>query len=209
MLSDKQQRILNFIRNFLTQRGYPPTIRDIARGCHISSTSVVDYNLRLLEKEGYIRCDAGISRGIGLVEEIKKATVRVPVIGLIAAGEPIPVPDADTWSNVAWAEAVELSRDLIQSREGIYALRVKGDSMIDALINDGDLVLMQQVSDADDGDMVAAWLKAEREVTLKKFYREGNRICLQPANSQMQPIYLKPEGVEIQGRVTCVIRQLT
>jgi repressor LexA len=208
MLSSKQQRILDFIRNFVDERGYPPTIRDIVRGCQISSTSVVDYNLNILERKGYIRCDPGVSRGIGLLAGGSLSSrVRVPVIGNIAAGEPIPVPTNDTWRTV-WSETLDLPREMVKTKERVYALRVKGNSMMDALIGDGDLVLMQQVSTADDGDMVAAWLKSEEEATLKKLYREPGRIRLQPANSQMQPIYVDPDNLEIQGKVICVIRQV-
>ncbi|MGB2582964.1 MAG: S24 family peptidase, partial [Dehalococcoidia bacterium] len=103
---------------------------------------------------------------------------------------------------------VEVSSELTQGKEGVYALRVKGTSMIDALINDGDIVLMQQAATAEDGEMVAAWLKAEGETTLKKLYRERNRIRLQPANSTMEPIYAVPENVEVQGKVVGVIRQI-
>jgi repressor LexA len=131
----------------------------------------------------------------------------VPLIGYIAAGEPIPVPSADTWDNLAAGETLELTEELVGAREGVYALKVKGDSMVDALVNDGDIVLMQQVSTANDGDMVAVWLKVEREVTLKRLYREGNRVRLQPANNQMQPLYVDAANVEIQGRVIGVIRQ--
>jgi repressor LexA len=208
MLSAKQQAILNFIRNFMNERGYPPTIRDIARGCHISSTSVVDYNLKILEREGCIRCDPGISRGIGFPKAGNQRTaVAVPIIGSIAAGEPLPVPTSDTW-RMTWTESLEVPRELVGNREEVYALRVKGQSMVDALIEDGDLVLMQQVSTADDGDMVAVWFKAEGEATLKRFYREESCIRLQPANSQMKPIYADRNNLEIQGKVICVIRRV-
>lgn len=103
---------------------------------------------------------------------------------------------------------MQLTAELIRGREGIYALRVKGSSMIDALIEDGDIVLMQQASTVDDGDMAAVWLKKQQEVTLKKVYREKNRIRLQPANRQMKPIYQEPDNVEIQGKVIGVIRRI-
>ena len=206
-LSYRQQSILSFIRDFLERRGYPPSIREIAQACHISSTSVVDYNLDILEREGYIRRSPVVSRGIDLPDERQRQFLQVPVIGYIAAGEPVPVPPADTWDNPA-IETLALPREFVGGREGVYALRVKGDSMVDALINDNDLVLMQQVSTAENGEMVPAWRKAEREVTLKKLYREQGYIRLQPANSQMQPIYVQPDNVEIQGKVIGVLRQL-
>ena len=209
-LSSKQKKIIDFIRRFLTDRQYPPTIRDIVTGCGLSSTSVVNYNLKILEREGYIRRHPEVSRGI-VVPSGSPAMGRrvlVPVIGQIAAGEPIPVPTPDTWDVTTSSETLEVTQDLTRGREGVYALRVRGSSMVDALINDGDIVLMQYVNAVENGEMAAIWLKMEREATLKKFYAESGRIRLQPANSQMQPIYVEPGNVEIQGRVIAVIRQL-
>ena len=204
-LTSKQQHIIDFIHNFLADRGYPPSIRDIVSGCGISSTSVVNYNLNILEKAGYIRRHPEVSRGIEL---LTRSRLQVPIIGQIAAGEPIPVPTPDTWDITASSEALEVTQDLTRGREGVYALKVRGSSMVDALINDGDIVLMQYVNVVENGEMAAIWLKAEKEVTLKKVYSEPGRIRLQPANSQMQPIYAEPDNVEIQGKVIAVIRQL-
>ena len=206
----KQQHIIDFIRQFLVDRGYPPTIRDIVSGCGVSSTSVVDYNLNRLEKEGYIRRHREVSRGIELLAQspVPGHRYQVPIIGQIAAGEPIPVPTPDIWDVVASSETMEVTEDLTRGREGVYALKVKGSSMVDALINDGDIVLMQYVNTVENGEMAAVWLKSEREATLKKFYLEKERVRLQPANSQMQPIYAEPGNVEIQGKVIAVIRQL-
>lgn len=210
VLSSKQEQINNFIHRFWGDRGYPPTIRDIVTGCGISSTSVVDYNLNILEKRGYIRRHREVSRGIELVTRSPApgGQLQVPIIGQIAAGEPIPVPTADTWDVTASSETLEVTKDLTRGREGVYALKVKGLSMVDALVNDGDLVLMEYVNSVENGEMAAIWLKAEKEATLKKFYAEAGRVRLQPANSQMQPIYVEPDNVEIQGRVIAVIRQL-
>lgn len=207
-LSEKQRLILQFVQDFLDERSYPPTIRDIVSGCHLSSTSVADYNLRILEEEGYMRRAPDISRGIEVLNRRRSRTLRVPVMGRIAAGEPIPVPAPDAWNAPDTGETVEIPREMVNNREGVYALRVKGKSMIDALVDDGDIVLMQQASTAEDGEMVAVWLKAEKEVTLKKLFRGQNRIRLQPANSRMKPIYADPGNVEIQGRVIGVIRKL-
>jgi len=209
-LSTKQQRIIDFVHRFWLERSYPPTVRDIVNGCGISSTSVVDYNLDILEREGYIRRHPGISRGIELVTQspAPRRSLRVPVIGQIAAGEPIPVPTPDTWDVTASSETLEVPEDLTQGRREVYALKVKGSSMVDALINDGDIVLMQYVNVVENGEMAAIWLKAEKEVTLKKVYSEQGRIRLQPANSRMKPIYTEPDNVEIQGRVIAVIRRL-
>jgi len=208
-LSTKQKRILNFLHRFREEKDYPPSIRDIVNGCNISSTSVVDYNLKALEREGHIRRDREVSRGIELLDKghERRRLVQVPVIGYIAAGEPIPVPTADTW-DIDWSESTEVSSDLIRGKDRVYALKVKGTSMIDALINDGDIVLMQQEATANDGEMVAAWLKAEEEATLKRLYREPDRIRLQPANATMKPIYTTPDNVEVQGKVIGVIRHV-
>jgi len=210
-LSDKQRRIIGFIGRFLTDKGYPPSIRDIQSGCRISSTSVVDYNLNILENRGYLRRHADVSRGIKLLnkEPTAEMLVTVPVIGLIAAGEPIPVPTPETWDVTAVSETMTVSRELTRDKEGIYALRVKGMSMVDALINDGDIVLMQHVNAVENGEMAAVWLKEEKEATLKKVYVESSRIRLQPANEQMRPLYASPENVEIQGKVITIIRQIT
>jgi len=207
-LSSKQQNIVDFIRRFLVDSGYPPSIRDIVNGCGISSTSVVDYNLKILEEKGYIRRHREVSRGIELLAWSPVLRSQVPIIGQIAAGEPIPVPTPDIWDITASSETLEVTEDLTQGREGVYALKVKGWSMVDALVNDGDIILMQYVNVVENGEMAAIWLKAEKEVTLKKVYVEPARIRLQPANSQMQPIYTEPENVEIQGKVIAVIRQL-
>ncbi len=209
-LSSKQQGIIDFIRSFLAERGYPPTVRDIVSGCGISSTSVVAYNLDILRKEGYIRRHREVSRGIELLARSPAwgDLLQVPIIGYIAAGEPIPVPTPDTWDVTASSDTLEVSENLTRGRKGVYALKVKGSSMVDALINDGDIVLMQYVNVVENGEMAVVWLKAEKEATLKEVYVEPGRIRLQPANSQMRPIYAEPDNVEIQGKVIAVIRQL-
>ena len=208
-LSAKQQQMIDFIHDFREERGYPPTVRDIVSGCGISSTSVVDYNLKILERRGYFRRHSGISRGIELpARSGSQETVAVPVIGCIAAGLPIPVPTPDSWDSTASADTIEVTRDLTRGRQDIYALKVKGRSMIDALINDGDILLMQHTNVVENGETAAVWLKSEKEATLKKVYRETGRIRLQPANNQMKPIYTKPGNVEIQGKVIAVVRQL-
>jgi repressor LexA len=209
-LSTRQQCISDYIRRFWRENNYPPSLRDIVAGCHLSSTSVADYNLRILESRGYIRRHRDVSRGI---EPPAGSTnpgrmVSVPIIGLIAAGQPIPVPDAETWDVTASADVVEVSRDLVRDRQDVYALRVKGTSMIDALINDGDIILLQNTNTVENGEMAAVWLKSEKEATLKHFYAEDGRIRLQPANSRMKAIMASPENVEVQGRVIAVIRQV-
>ncbi len=210
-LSPKQNKILDFIRTFIDQHDYPPSIRQIQESCDISSTSVVDYNLRALEKTGHIRRDREVSRAIEILDGAGKRSrvVPVPIIGTIAAGQPIPVPSADTWESYDRSETIEVTPDMLRNRSNVYALRVKGNSMIDALVNDGDIVLMQSANTAHDGEMVAAWLKNEQETTLKKFYREGDRVRLQPANETMSPIVTDAANVEVQGKVILTFRSLS
>lgn len=206
-LSPKQAKIYTFIRQFVEERDYPPSIRDIQKECGISSTSVVDYNLKALEKQGLIRRDREISRAIELLDygRRRSRTSAVPLLGSIAAGAPIPVPDVDTFSSVA-TETIDVTEDMTGGHDDVYAVRVKGTSMIDALINDGDIVLLRASNDARDGEMVAARVISTGEVTLKRFYREGARVRLQPANSTMDPIYVDAADVEIQGKVVSTIR---
>jgi repressor LexA len=207
-LSDRQQRMLGFIRSYLTEHGYPPSNREIGRATGISSTSVVDYNLRRLERKGHLVCDPRVSRGIKLSEDEPLAVLgsfSIPVVGRIAAGQPIEaLEDA--------SESIRLTPDLAQ--EGCYVLRVKGTSMIEDLIADGDLVVVKPQSVAQNGDIVVA-IVDDDQATLKRFYREpgrgpagSERIRLQPANSQMDPIYCSPAQVQVRGKVVTVIRQV-
>jgi repressor LexA len=198
-LSPKQQKILDFLRRFIRDKNYPPSIRDIQEECGISSTSVVDYNLKALERMGYIHRDREVSRAIELLDGSgrRPRTLSVPLVGQIAAGQPIPVPE----DSVDYSETVEVTEEMTRGKESVYALRVKGTSMIDALVNDGDIIIMEQASSAESGEMVAVWLKREQEATLKKFYREADRVRLQPANETMAPIYTDADNLEIQGKV--------
>lgn len=206
-LAGKQQQILDFLRTFIEEKDYPPSIRDIQEGCSISSTSVVDYNLRKLEEKSYIRRDREVSRGIELLgaKGRRARIVEIPIVGTIAAGQPIPVPSSERWSYDA-EDTVAVTEDMVRGRENVFALRVKGTSMIEDLIDDGDIVFLEPARSANDGDKVAVWLKDRGEVTLKRFYREGARVRLQPANSTMQPIYTTADNVEVQGRFISSIR---
>lgn len=205
-LSTKQSQIMEFIRGFIEEKDYPPSIRDIQFGCGISSTSVVDYNLRRLEEKGLLRRDREVSRGIELLDGTRRGrTVDVPVLGSIAAGEPIPVPTSDRWASDV-EDTVTVTQDMVRGRENVFALRVKGESMIEDLIDDGDIVFLEPATSVDDGEKVAVWLQDREEVTLKRLYREKDRIRLQPANSTMPPIYVDPENVRIQGRFISSIR---
>jgi repressor LexA len=203
-LSSTRENILQFIHGFIDDRGYSPTVRDILKGCEISSTAVVQYHLDVLEKEGLIHRDPEIFRSIRLSQ--KKNSVMVPILGIIAAGTPIPVPNSDNWAS-ATTETLEIPQDMIGEKP-VFALKVKGQSMIDALIDDGDIVLMETADSAVNGEMVAVWLKDREEVTLKRFYAERNKILLKPANQRMKPIQQNPDNVEIQGKVIGVIRKL-
>jgi repressor LexA len=204
-LSGKQRKIFEYISDFIDKHDYPPSIRQIQEACGISSTSVVDYNLRILEKAGYIRRDREVSRAIEVTHGgMKRGRIAtVPIIGTIAAGQPIPVPTAD---NVDAEETIDVSPEIVGNRDNVFALRVKGTSMIDALVNDGDVVIMEATHKASQGDMVAAWLEREQEATLKKYYLEGDRVRLQPANETMAPIYTDAANVQVQGKVIAAIR---
>jgi len=219
-LSERQSKILTFLAAYLRENGYPPSIREIGMATGISSTSVVSYNLDRLEEYGYIQRDREISRGVKLSSQLPTPLptfpsgasndldiVQLPLLGRIVAGEPIPVPSSDF--PLMGEETIELTRDLLGDPEGLYALEVQGDSMIDALIHDGDIVVMRHQQHVENGEMAAIWLRDREEVTLKRFYLEDGQVRLQPANPTMQPIYVSdPQHVEIQGKVVMVIRQL-
>ena len=210
-LSERQQCVMDFIRSYLREHGYPPAIREIQQACNISSTSVVDYNLRILQREGFLRRSPEVSRGIELLgpdgqrAEPMQPFRMVRVLGAVAAGAPLPVfQDIDPND----LETVEVPPALLPPNDQVFALRVQGLSMIDALIDDGDIVLMESVPQVRDGEMAVAWLKNEEETTLKRIYREGRRVRLQPANAQMDPVYADADNVQVQGRVVGVIRSL-
>ena len=206
-LSGKQAQILEFLREFIDEKDYPPSIRDIQEGCAISSTSVVDYNLRKLEEKGYIRRDREVSRGIEILgaRGRRPRIVEVPLLGSIAAGQPIPVPTSDRWASDV-SETVAVTEDMIRGKSDVFALRVKGTSMIEDLIDDGDIVFLEPARQAANGDRVAVWLKDRGEVTLKRLYLEGETVRLQPANSTMEPIYTHASNVEVQGKFISSIR---
>jgi repressor LexA len=130
----------------------------------------------------------------------------VPLLGAIAAGQPIPVPTEETWHTIV-DETVEVPAEMLPRGMRAYALRVQGKSMIDAFVDDGDIVVLEATPAADDGEMVAAWLSDRQEATLKKIYYEPDRIRLQPANRRMKPIYVNPDEVVVQGRVISVLRR--
>lgn len=215
-LSPRQSAMLAYIGKYVAKNGYPPSMREMGEAVDISSTSVVSYNLNILQAKGYIQRDREISRGVKLLDKavehqvsvLDEIIINVPVLGRIMASEPVPIPD-DSTSPLDVDESIALTRDILQEDGPVYALQVKGDSMIDALIHDGDIVIMKPETEPKNGDLVAAWLKAEKETTLKRFYLENkHRVRLQPANPTMEPIYVHPSNLEIQGKVIAVIRQL-
>ncbi|MBI4197959.1 MAG: repressor LexA [Chloroflexi bacterium] len=209
-LSERQVRMLRYIGDFLDEHGYPPTVRDIQYACSISSTSVVDYNLRILEREGRIRRFPDISRGIEVLDgrQGRRHSTPVPLLGEIAAGLPIPVMASEDYNAFEPMDTLDVTTSMLNGEKNVYALRVRGLSMIDALVDDGDVVLVKPANEVRNGDMVVAWLKRDKEATLKRFYLEGNRVRLQPANSQMAAIYADAEDVEVQGKVVAVLRNL-
>ncbi|HLO16880.1 MAG TPA: transcriptional repressor LexA [Anaerolineales bacterium] len=213
-LGERHQRILEFLQQYQRENKYPPSIREIGIKTGISSTSVVNYYLDQLEKMGKIERDRKISRGVRLAGGNGFGdTLRIPVLGPIAAGLPLPELDPNiSYMTDSEAHAVDIARSLLPSKEkgdGLFALEVKGDSMIDAMINDGDIVVLKPATVARDGEMVAVWLPRDNEATLKYFFKEKDRYRLQPANPTMKPIFIKKsEPLEIKGKVVMVIRRL-
>lgn len=211
-LSNKQQNILNYIQNFISEHGYPPTIRDIQNSCAISSTSVVNYNLNILTECGFIRRTKDVSRGIELMHDAlscvseEKNLVMVPLLGTIAAGMPITVPQTCTFCQAD--EHIHVPVELLGRYQNVYALKVRGTSMIEAFIDDGDTVIMEATAQIANGQVAACWLKDEQEITLKKFYAEGSQTRLVAQNPQFPPIITASENVEIQGRLVAVLRSV-
>lgn len=228
-LGERHQKILQFLTKFQDENGYSPSIREIGESIGVKSTSLVDYYLKQLEDMGHIDRNSHISRSIriltpvesGFVEQAKQAVKEaaqsvselfsIPIAGRIVASAPIPVPSSDL-SYFDSESSVEVARSLLPSREkmdDLFALEVQGESMIDAMINDGDIVVMKPAQEARNGEMVAVWLNDTDETTLKYFYKEGNRVRLQPANPTMKPIFIEnPERLRIMGKVVMVIRQV-
>lgn len=216
-LTEKHIKVLEFMSNYQSDNGRPPSIREIGEKVKISSTSVVNYYLDQLKKMGYLERDTRVSRGLRLTGKVNEVIqvvndmLRVPVLGPIAAGPLMLVPEPGVdYMNEKEYNAVEIARSMLPAREkgkDLYALEVKGDSMIDAMINDGDIVVMKPAQEARNGEMVA--VRVNDEYTLKYFFKEKNGYRLQPANPTMDPIILKKnEPIEINGKVVMVIRKM-
>ena len=202
-----RERITAAIDELTLENNRPPTNRELGEYLGGKSTGHIDYHLRILKERGVINHDAKKSRGISLVDgRIREEGLRIPLMGTIAAGAPIDaLQNADAYVVVPAAVAAGAGQD------GLFALRVKGKSMIDDLIDDGDIVVVRRQQTASDGDTVVALLQGsaeEGEATLKRFYRESARVRLEPRNPTMQPIYVNPDEIQIQGRVVTVIREI-
>jgi repressor LexA len=213
-LGERHQKILDFLTEYQRENRYPPSIREIGERTGISSTSVVNYYLDQLEKKGLIERDRKISRGVRVAGiNGSPDTLRIPILGPIAAGLPLPELDPNvSFMTDNEANAVDIARSLLPSKEKgekLFALEVQGESMIDAMINDGDIVVLKPASEARNGEMVAVWLPRDNEATLKYFFKEKDRYRLQPANPTMKPIFVKKsDPIEIKGKVVMVIRRL-
>ena len=222
-LSERHKKILEVLEHYQNNVGYPPSIREIGAEANISSTSVVNYYLEQLEEKGYIERDRKVSRGMRLIKNVAGEVVDamqraaedlmlIPMAGRIGAGEFFQPPPSG-FSVFDPEESVEVARSLLPEKEQasqLYALEVDGDSMIDAMVNDGDIVIMKHAIEAKNGEMVAVRLADDDMTTLKYFYRENGQVRLQPANPQMEPIIIDdPSQVEVQGKVVLVIRQVS
>ena len=230
-LGERHQKIMEFLSSFQDDNGYSPSIREIGENIGVNSTSLVDYYLRQLVDKGYIERNDHISRSIRILQPLDQLGIKakdtlhqiseaidffsIPVLGRIVASEPIPVPNSDPSLPYFDPEStVEIARSMLPKNErleDLFALEVQGDSMIDAMVNDGDIVIMKTVQGKEtrNGEMVAVWLDNNDETTLKYFYQEKNRIRLQPANPAMSPIYIEdPRQVRVLGKVIMVIRQV-
>jgi repressor LexA len=210
-LGERHQKILDYLNSFQEKYGYSPSIRQIGKNIGVESTSLVDYYLKQLADMGLIDRDQHVSRSIRLVNSISADVYRLPLTGRIFASVPIPLPASDA-SYFDAESTVEIARSMLPKKENIkdlFALEVQGDSMIDAMVNDGDIVVMKQAQEAKNGEMVAVWLDDTNETTLKYFYKEKDRVRLQPANPTLSPIFIEnPRHLRIMGKVVMVIRKV-
>jgi len=200
-LTERQRQILQYILQHIEAHGYPPTVREIGQAVHLNSSSTVHAHLRNLEKKGLIKREAILTRAIkvvaGAVSSIKpKRLINVPIVGRVAAGKPIlAVEDIE--------DTFPLPRDFLSGEDG-FMLQVRGDSMVDDGIRDGDYVVVRRQPSAENGEAVVAMV--DNEATVKKFYKEQDRIRLQPANARLQPMYF--DQVDIVGKVVGLVRKM-
>jgi repressor LexA len=210
-LTRREARVVDYLEQQM--RGLVvPSFAEMARAAGFSSKGYgITRLLENLEDKGYLTRERGKRRSVRLLystdgHPFNAGSVRVPVVGCIAAGEPLPVPSADYRPFIG--DMVELTREMLGGSDDVYALRVQGDSMVDALVRDGDIVIMQHRRAVDDGQMAAVWIKGKEETTLKYFHHEGDRVRLQPAHPTMTPLYYHPSEVEVQGKVLMVVRSV-
>jgi repressor LexA len=198
-LTRRQKEILDFLGRHIERKGYAPTIEEIGEHFGLSSLATVHKHLSNLQEKGLIKRAWNRSRALELVPtEVKVRAVELPLLGRVAAGSPIEA--------IQSTETIFVPEDMVGRRE-TYVLQVKGDSMIDEQIRDGDYVIVEDRKTARDGEMVIALLQGE-SVTLKKLYREGNgRVRLQPANARMKPLFVDQDDLRIQGVVIGVLRK--
>jgi repressor LexA len=197
-LTKRQREILDYLAEFIQQHGYAPSLEEIGRRFSLSSLATVHKHLTNLQEKGFIRRAWNRSRSVELVPTRSGGrAIELPLLGFVAAGAPIEA--------VASSESISVPEDLVGKRDS-YVLKVRGDSMIDEHIRDGDFVIVEDRQTAENGEMVIALLGGN-EVTLKKFYRDNGRVRLQPANPAVQPILIAPDLVRIQGVVVGVMRK--
>jgi repressor LexA len=197
-LTKRQREILDYLNEFIEQHGYAPSLEEIGRRFGLSSLATVHKHLTNLQDKGFIRRAWNRSRSVELVPTRSGGrAVELPLLGHVAAGAPIEA--------VVGSESVSVPEELVGKRS-TYALRVRGESMIDEQIRDGDLVIVEDRQTAENGEMVIALLRGS-EVTLKKFYRDNGRVRLQPANQTLQPIFVDADQVQIRGVVIGVMRR--
>lgn len=199
-ISERQRRILNFIKKDVMNKGYPPSVREIGEAVGLQSSSTVHAHLCKLEELGYIRRDPAKPRAIEILDDENRPKIKsidVPVLGRVTAGNPILAVE-----NIE--EYYPIPRSFVE-HEDVFILKIKGDSMIEAGILDGDYVLIERQETAENGNIVVALLEGE-EATVKRFYHEGTYVRLQPENSTMEPIIV--DDVLILGRVIGVFRRI-
>ena len=196
-LTKKQSELLRFVKDFVRENDYSPSCREIAEGLGVSSPATIHQHLQALKSKGFLNINPEMPRGLSLTSQVLRLgrTIELPLAGLITAGEPIEAVEDN--------ETMAVPADLV-SDENAFVLRVKGESMIDEGILSGDYVVVERNHSPRNGDVVVALLN-NAYATLKKFYRETNRIRLQPANPAMEPIYCK--DVAIRGIVRAIIRK--
>jgi repressor LexA len=197
---DVRQAMIGFIEEFWACHGYSPSYDEIREALDLSGRSHVKHHLDVLEEAGRIEREPHTPRGLRLVG-LKPATFEIAMLGAIAAGEPLQIFDRP-------GDPVEITSAIADPRKNLFALRVKGDSMVDALVSDGDILIVESQHEALRGQMAVVHLRERSEVTLKRFYPEGGRVRLQPAHPTMPPFYVDAADVEIQGRVVAIIRRL-